>query len=123
MSQFIEPRSIAILQQLGITVWESQTSSSADEAVQFDWVVVCDEPKVLQQSRLWQAISHALELSLASVAFITASQFEPQWASKTLWLASKRPAESESLFFVAPFNELRSSGLLKQQLWQSWSHG
>lgn len=123
MSQFIEPRSIAILQQLGITVWESQTSSSADEAVQFDWVVVCDEPKVLQQSRLWQAISHALELSLASVAFITASQFEPHWATKTLWFASEPPAGSESLLFVAPFNELRHSGSLKQQLWRSWPHG
>ncbi|MFM2480476.1 hypothetical protein [Celerinatantimonas sp. YJH-8] len=114
----MELRSVALLQHMGITVWEPRVSPNDDT-----YIVVCDHPDELQQTPLWLAISAAMTAYEVHFCYRGPEQFCAEWASRTLWLSARQPdISSESFFFVGAFHDLRQQARLKQQLWKCWSH-
>ncbi|MFM2485636.1 DNA polymerase III subunit psi [Celerinatantimonas yamalensis] len=115
----MDTRAIALLQQMGVTIWESR-QPICTKTTHLDLAVVCDHPEQLQTSKLWQGLNKGLEPFSLVIQVLSAEQLASVESRWVLWFAKQLP-EQDLSGLLGPYDwrSLAQQGTLKRQVWES----
>jgi DNA polymerase III psi subunit len=116
-NQPMQQRSIAFLQQMGISVWRSREKQEL--LIPLLWVH--DQPDQLQASPLWRGLIAAIQDEYSNIVITTPEKCSHYTSTTIIW-TSEQPPESDERVSRYIWSELSTQGEQKRQLWQQVSH-